>query len=727
MRRLASLAAVLLLISLATMALSDASPVRAAGPPTAGSVVVVVDTVMVPKYDVYGSGQSPVIVIVNGTVHTASPTPMEIVSSFRPSDVAATAMANGTSTNLPVSVSPGRYGTSYSLDFVLPANITGFNVKISGYKTGYSFLWRYISDVPSVGLSLSALPGVSYSYFSHVVLPSGTIFSGTYYPNGTRITLPSMALTSTAGGSEDYLAQPYVGTVLLQSTWFVPGSVLVASVALIVFALASLNMLRFGKAWIRRISGATLSKLSRFGSGRGSSPVSRIRGLLVRFKGLFQPKRLLALFILCSVLMVGLGAVVGPYPVPKAYVLAAPGAVSQIHSSLASFEGNVAIITPSQDYSDFQVMSNIGDFDLAVVSNYPSLALPSISGFIVPGLANVPVIVMDNSTDPAFASQINALYGDRVIHVANAANLTSGDKQQIAEQLNQNARLRVLGLNLTVGGYQYILEAEGVLSFVLITVGWAFLGSLTSEARGRSSFTQLATIVSSGVFVFLFSEVIYVTTSILLAFPLSLHAVISGAQDVTAVGYIGFGSIHLGGGSTPRLAAGFIGVVLGLGLTEGAPKVEKTDLAIILGFILFILADPLYIGQFVYEGLLLFVGNFAFGSAFTSSLSLKGFIYGVGAVFGGSVNSTYLMSAGKMLYFAGLVPLAYLGKMGRTTTAIAVLLSALLIGDGGVRVGEMTPDKTVIAVIPGLFVGFAILIVILGLAAAEKYVRKGRN
>ena len=208
----------------------------------------------------------------------------------------------------------------------------------------------------------------------------------------------------------------------------------------------------------------------------------------------------------------------------------------------------------------------------------------------------------------------------------------------------------------------------------------------------------------------------------MLAFPLSLHAVISGAKDVTAVGYLGFG-----GGSTPRLAAGFAGVILGIGLTEGAPRIQKTDLAIIIGIGLFILADPLFLGQFALQGLLLFFGNFPFGSAFTSSLTLKGFLYGVGSVFGGSLNQTYLMSAGKMLYFAGLVPLAHLRKMGRTTTALAALFCALLIGDGGVRVGEMTPDKTVIAVVPGLVVGFAFLILLLGLAAVEKYVRKGQS
>jgi len=55
------------------------------------------------------------------------------------------------------------------------------------------------------------------------------------------------------------------------------------------------------------------------------------------------------------------------------------------------------------------------------------------------------------------------------------------------------------------------------------------------------------------------------------------------------------------------------------------------------------------------------------------------------------------------------------------------LLSALLIGDGGVRVGEMTPEKTVIAVVPGLMVGFAFLILVLSFAAVEKYIRGRQN
>ena len=223
---------------------------------------------------------------------------------------------------------------------------------------------------------------------------------------------------------------------------------------------------------------------------------------------------------------------------------------------------------------------------------------------------------------------------------------------------------------------------------------------------------------------FFFSEVIYIVTSSTLAVPLSLHAVNSDAHDVTAIGQLGFG-----GGSTPRLAAGFLGVLVGAVGVEGGLRIRKSDLALIAGLGLFLFANPFYIGQYVYQGILLVfpLGSIAFGDAFSNSLTLKGFLYGFGVALGGGINSTYVLSAGKIIFFAGIVPLAYLKRMGRITTIIALLIVALMIGDGGVRVGEMTPDKTVIAVVPGLVAGFAFAAVLLGLAVVEKYVRGNWN
>ena len=416
--------------------------------------------------------------------------------------------------------------------------------------------------------------------------------------------------------------------------------------------------------------------------------------------------------------MVSLGVAAGPDPHVKAYVISSPASVGPIKSQLSGALGSVATVTPSQDYSDFGTMSSVGMFNLVVVSDYPTLAIPSVRQFVLPSLGNVPLIVVDSKADGNFSAQINVLYGDRVIQVHDASALSSSESQAIASRVASEARTNALGLVLGSSSFKLALVAEAALSFLLIFVGWAYIGSLVSDSGFESGLSHLVSVVAAGVFVFVFSELIYVEVSSLLAFPLSLHAVLSGAKDVTAVGLLGFG-----GGSTPRLAAGFAGVLVGAVASEHRPSFHKRDFVLIAGVPLILLANPFSLGSFAYETVLLFVGNYSIGSAYSASLSFKGFIYGVGAALGGGVSPTYLMSAGKMLFFAGLVPLAYLKRMGRTTRVLAILVCAFLVGDGGVRVGEMTPAKTFAAVVPGLVVGFALAALLIGLAASERLIR----
>jgi hypothetical protein len=328
--------------------------------------------------------------------------------------------------------------------------------------------------------------------------------------------------------------------------------------------------------------------------------------------------------------------------------------------------------------------------------------------------------MVDNSTNPGLANLIETTYPGKVLRVQDAEALSSVEQGELATLLHASARTNLFGLNLSVRDFNALLAFEAVLSILLVFIGFCYLGSLASESSSLTDLTHLVSVLGAGIFVFVFSEALYVTVSSLLALPLSLHAVVSGAHYLTAVGLLGFG-----GGSTPRLVAGFLGVLIGVVGAQGSPPIEKSDLALVLGVGLLLLANPFSIGQFVFQGLILFLplGNLAFGAAYASSQSLKGFIYGVGSALGAGVTPTYLMSAGKMLFFAGLVPLAYLRKMGRTTMVIALLLVALLVGDGGVRIGEMTPDKTVVAILPGLVVGFAFAFLILGLALIEKYAR----
>jgi len=534
--------------------------------------------------------------------------------------------------------------------------------------------------------------------------------------------LDCASLTSSGAGQANYtLGCLYASTgiAVMQSTFFLPGSIAITASALAVLVLLALNLLP---------SGRQLFSVLKDGKSLLGPWISRVRIQASRIRTIFRPRTLLVLYILCSLVMVAGATIGGPAPRDTAYVMSDPSDQLLIQQSLQNATNqSIQVVTPSQDFTDFAVMSSVGRFNMVVISSSLSPADAAEDGsFVLSGLSNVPVIIMDRSANSSFASQVTSLYtgtGSLVI-VQNVSKLTGADGQRISSLLKQSQRSNILGLSISPREFTFLAAGEGVMSMVLVFVGWAYLGSLAAKPESWRDFEHIVTVIGAGVFVFVYSEAVYVATSSLLAFPVSLHAVNSGAP-ITAISLLGFG-----GGSTPRLVVGFLGVIVGLVGTEGGVSIRKTEFAMVSAVGLIIVANPLSIGQFVFQALLLFfplssvsTSTTQLGAAYASSLSLKGFIYGVGAALGGGVTPQYLLSAGKVLFFGGLVPLAYIRNLGRTTTIVAVLAVALVVGDGGVRVGEMTPDKTFAAILPGLVLGFAFAAVILGLSVVEKYVR----
>jgi hypothetical protein len=695
------------------MVLSSASPVRAQSSSSSNQLATTAVNLQVqPLYDVLGSNTIQINVTVSGVYSSPIGIPsFTVTTNFRPSVSNGTADVNGVPTPL-IGTTITQVGESITT-FPLPTGATSFRVYLPGSESGSTFLWRYLITPPFVSVTGFYAPT---QYF--ITVPPGSIVSQVYAgPKGVTLSPGDLTQVGSGPAGVTYNVPNNFYLLALQSRSFLPASIAITAAALVIVALAALNLFTPVSQSFQRLSAQLRATANNLAKTVGLPTPGR--GF--KFRSLFQPRKLLVLFILCALVMVALAAVGGPDPRLKAYVMASPGTTTAITTELHQYSANVLVITPSQDFSDFNVMSSVGQFNLVVISNDPPSQLGEQIGFVLPYLGNVPVIMVDNSTSQSLNETINTLYPNQVINVNNnAGNLTIGEQSQLRLQLSLNARTNVLGLSIDVDEFKALLGVEAVLSMVLIFIGWAYIGSLASESRSMSDLFNLVLLFGGGVFIFFFSETLYIATSSLLAVPLSLHAVNSDAHDITAIGLLGFG-----GGSTPRLAAGFLGILVGAVGAGGGLRVRKSDFALIAGVALILLANPLSIGQYVFQGILLLypIGSLAFGGAFATSLSIKGFLYGFGTALGGSVTPTYLLSAGKMIFFAGLAPLAYLKRMGRTTTVIALLVAALMVGDGGVRVGEMTPDKTVAAVLPGLVAGFAFAAVLLGFAAIEKYVR----
>jgi len=693
---------------------AQSSPSRNGTSTVQVSIVGTID----PSYDVFDLNLP---LLVNISIHSTS-APLAtnqtilFVLSFVPNSAGAIVhFANGSSTPTVILASSGVGGSSKAFQFNLPAGSTGFDANIQGIQFGAALLFRDAIRMPTFGIE--NFQNATVSQNTTIVTRPGNLITESFDFVGHSTPLPSIVQK---GASNVTFSVPSgVYFIVMQSHLFFPASVAVTLVAAIFLILLALGLFArsrkvFDPLWNRFVG--VLSSLRPLASKM--SIQDKVR----------QPHRaslartMLIMFITCAILMIAIAAIAGPDPQTKVYVIATPSQANLIHKNLLPIRSNLQMITPAQDFSDFAVMSSVGDFNIAVISSFPTVNLPEVSYFVLPNLGNVPVIVVDNTSDPLFATQVSALYTNRVIHVANAANLSSSDVRRISIALNAaTGQKNPFGVQIGGTSFKLVVVIEAGFSFLLVFLGWSALGLYAAEANNENSLQRLALMIALGVFVFYFSETTYVLTSSLLRFPLSLHAVISGAKSITAVGYLGFG-----GGSTPRLLAGAVGILFGSFIGGWNSRFSKRGFGIMIAIIVLIIANPFLLGQLAFQGILLYAGGMTIGTAYSSALTFKQFLYTIGSGVGGNVSPVYLMSAGKILAFAGLVPLAFLNKMPKITASFTVLFCAIAVGVGGIRVGEMTPTKTVIAVVPGLMSGLIFALILLLIALLEKYLVSSR-
>ena len=73
-----------------------------------------------------------------------------------------------------------------------------------------------------------------------------------------------------------------------------------------------------------------------------------------------------------------------------------------------------------------------------------------------------------------------------------------------------------------------------------------------------------------------------------------------------------------------------------------------------------------------------------------------------------------------MLFFTGAMPLFVLGRAKKYTTTVLLPLSALMVGWGAMRIGQMTAFSFFASMIPGIIMGMIFSIPFLILAIIEE-------
>jgi len=424
--------------------------------------------------------------------------------------------------------------------------------------------------------------------------------------------------------------------------------------------------------------------------------------------------KFLSIYIMCAFLMLSLGFVVGPDPRLKVYVLSSTYETSASLRNFVEQELGGVAITMFDETSEFETLTNLGIFSAVIVADFYPFQEKILDSYVYPALYNMPthygsIIVLEQYADPFFAQELQGRYGERVIVIKDLNSLSK-------ILTNIPKKTSALGLKIDSSLYLIVATLLGACSLLLFFLALAYLASASIELGKNLTRIGLFEVMVLAVFVFVFTEVIYIVCSVLIAMPLGLHA---GGGRITAVGLLGFG-----GGSTPRMVAGFLGFMLGTfaSLKEGL-RLGRIGLATFVIIVFFIVVDPLTSGLIFYEFILLYASPYTFETAAATMSYVKNFLSSFGVALGGWVSPTLLISTGIILYYAGAISFFLFPRLRKNTATMLLFFCAFSAASGGIRVSNMRPWDAFMSMLPGIMAGLAVSFIFYGINFAESFIK----
>ena len=576
------------------------------------------------------------------------------------------------------------------LNLTLPADYGAFNFNITGNWQDTAFLYRDSAELAyaTVTTSNSFIP-IPTSYTIMVPLTSQTQVFSTY-PSEIQ-GIPVQQVTS---GGRQYLVANFpqnaliltgynrIAFIILYQPPYFNYFVAVFFVVILVFFLILLPR---------------LFKFTRKGA------IDRAKAI-GRKLAWFDHRKLFAILVLVSLLMVGLALVFGPTPTPRVYLSATPAEISQVGPYVTA--AGYTYFTPSQAEDDLDTLSYLGALRTLVIADvqYPANSLGFSSSYNI--------IVLTNETQSSYVSTLKSDYGNHVTVVTNSLDLENLLKSQALSYRGNN-----IGLSISQGLYDSVVAFEGVLSLLLPFFALAFFSRYLIEYQGSLPSALLQALMYS-FFIFMLGELIYIQTGVLLGTPVALHSAISPVE--TAVGYLG-----AGGGSRPRLVMSalgfFFGVVVGKG---GTAKFDRVGFLAFLAVFVFLIIDPLTVGQTLYGIASVALTSSTGGSVGAGAYNgLRNFVTGIMNLFGNYVTLGYYSQHGAVLYFLGAIPFAMYTYIRKTSATFLMIACALISAVGYVRIGDQLPIKPIASVFPGAVLAVIVIAVFLCFDRIERFLR----
>jgi len=577
----------------------------------------------------------------------------------------------------------------------IPGGQSSFDFTVEGALTGLSSLfYKDIAAIPPVSVSMNVAPFAPSSL--KILLPLSPSME-------VRAVYPSNSSQTITVGQTSYL-ELNPQAVSASNCQFCPAGVSLVYQSslsdylafLVIAALASVALIA--------------SVVVRATRPRLSQALNRLHlrsALARRLAKRPGAKSLLAVLVALCLTMVVLSALFGPPPAPRAY-LAATDATSKTFAPYIAQAG-WSYLDASQAADGFSRTSQFGTFSAVIIADNP----PSLVGSspFQGGLDYVPfIIIVSSYVSASYLNQVQTLHPGNTLVV-------SSPSQVVGALARVGGRHNPLGLTISEGLYIRVAAFVGLLSILVPFVALAFLATFAIDLGGKGM-SGLMELVGYTVMVYFLAEFAFIVSSVMLGTPVVLHAAISNKE--TAEGLLG----PFGGGTKPRELSGVAGFVFGMVYNrKGRLYLDKYVLAAIAAVIAFAIADPLNVGNDVYDLLLTVTSSVNIGSTGPTYQFLRNLIGQPTAFFQSYLTTGYVASHGAVLFFAAAVPFIAYSRVGKGTGTLLMLFSAVGCGIGFIRIADMVPMETIASIAPGVFLGLLILPVLFVLSRLESAIR----
>jgi len=382
-------------------------------------------------------------------------------------------------------------------------------------------------------------------------------------------------------------------------------------------------------------------------------------------------KRTLVLFVVVTMLMLGLSLAGGPDPRTKIYILATKQTAESLSTLVeAKVSGELVFYTPEDEFNDLDVLVQTGTIRIILVADFPYSFQweGQFQEFLDTTIIPVDqVIVVESFRNCRFASEI-------IDRLPQKTKIVS--EVQICNEIS--GLVRYTGRSYSL--YVFTVKAVAISSLVLVGVGAAFCSSRILEVGSRNTLRGITEGIFLGGLMFILIQGIYLISSMVLETPIALHT--TGVQ-ITAISFLG----PFGGGTVPRILSAALGMYLGM-LSVSRKVNARVSLVsisiVVLGLAVLNLWGIRTIGRHPVASCLLY-----FGYAIYNSVGIH--------------NQEF--SRGVMMIFVGLIPLGLVPRMKKSLQSVVSPVCIVVGSWGFMRVGDLRFETALWSFPPGIILG----------------------